>query len=192
METTPAAVQLTQSYESENLRLRPLREDDLGEAFLSWFQDEDLMRFYTNSRQQHSRESLWHNISQGAASGTSYTFAIEDRASGAVIGTIKLGPINHDHRIADLVVLLGDRRFHGRGLAVEAIRLGNALAFQEFDIRKLFGGMFETNQSSYKAYTRAGWVEEGRLKGHYLVNGQPVDRLLVACFNPAYFGGEQK
>ncbi|RZK53030.1 MAG: N-acetyltransferase [Hymenobacter sp.] len=190
METTPDAVQLTRPYESDNLRLRPLREADLDEAFLSWFQDEDLMRFYTNSRQQHTRQSLWHNISQGATAGTSYTFAIEDRASGTVIGTIKLGPINHDHRIADLVVLLGDRRFHGRGLAVEAIRLGNALAFQEFDIRKLFGGMFETNQSSYKAYTRAGWVEEGRLKGHYLVDGQPVDRLLVACFNPAYFGGE--
>lgn len=187
MATSSNAVQLTHAYESENLLLRPLQATDLDEHFLSWFQDEELMRFYTNSRQQHTRESLWHNISQGAAAGTSYTFAIVERASAACIGTIKVGPINHDHRIADLVVLIGDRRFHGRGLAVEAIRLGNALAFQEFDIRKLFGGMFETNQSSYKAYTRAGWVEEGRLKGHYLVDNQPVDRILVACFNPAYF-----
>ncbi|RTQ52237.1 N-acetyltransferase [Hymenobacter gummosus] len=187
METFPHTLQLRHAYESENLLLRPLQPTDLDEHFLSWFQDEDLMRFYTNSRQQHTRESLWQNISQGAAAGTSHTFAIVERAVGQCIGTIKLGPINHDHRISDLVVLIGDRRFHGRGLAVEAIRLGNALAFEEFDIRKLFGGMFETNQSSYKAYTRAGWVEEGRLKGHYLVDGQPVDRLLVACFNPRYF-----
>lgn len=180
-------VQLRHAYESEHLYLRPLRAADFDEAFLSWFQDEELMRFYTNSRQQHTRESLWQNISQGATAGTSYTFAIIDKESEACIGTIKVGPINRDHRISDLVVLIGDRRYHGRGLAIEAIRLGNALAFQEFDIRKLFGGMFETNQSSYKAYTRAGWVEEGRLKGHYLVDGQPVDRILVACFNPVYF-----
>jgi len=180
-------VPLSRSYASERLLLRSLKPSDIDETFLTWFQDEELMRFYTNSRQTHTRESLLHNINQGIEAGTSYVFAIIDQASGTCIGTIKLGPINHDHKISDLVVLIGDRRFHGRGLAVEAIRLGNKLAFGEFGIRKLFGGMFETNQSSFKAYTRAGWVEEGRLKGHYLVDNQPVDRILVACFNPAFF-----
>ncbi|TGE24849.1 N-acetyltransferase [Hymenobacter aquaticus] len=182
-----ALIQLSKPYASERLALRSLTPSDIDEAFLSWFQDEDLMRFYTNSRQTHTRESLLQNIEQGIASGTVYVFAIIDLESQRCIGTIKVGPINHDHKISDLVVLIGDRRFHGKGLAVEAIRLGNALAFGEFGIRKLFGGMFETNQSSFKAYTRAGWVEEGRLKGHYLVNNQPVDRILVACFNPVFF-----
>ncbi|SNR33172.1 MULTISPECIES: GNAT family N-acetyltransferase [Hymenobacter] len=180
-------IKLNRPYESEHLLLRSLRPTDVNEDFLSWFQDDGLMRFYTNSRQTHTRESLLGNIEQGIATGTTYVFAIVDKETQACIGTIKLGPINHDHKIADLVVLIGDRRFHGRGLAVEAIRLGNAIAFQEFNIRKLFGGMFETNQSSFKAYTRAGWVEEGRLKAHYLVDGHPVDRILVACFNPEVF-----
>ena len=187
MEAPADLVTLARPYECEHLRLRPLRLADFDAALLGWFQDEELMRFYTNSRQQHTRESLWQHIAQGAAAGTSFTFAIVERAGGQCIGTLKLGPINADHRIADLVVLLGDRRFHGRGLAVEAIRLGNAVAFEQFDIRKLFGGMFATNSSSIKAYTRAGWVEEGRLKGHYLVEDQAIDRVLVACFNPAYF-----
>jgi len=154
---------------------------------LTWFQDEELMRFYTNSHQTHTRESLLRNIQEGTAAGTTYVFAIIERESQAFIGTIKLGPINRDHLISDLVVLIGDRRFHGQGLAVEAIRLGNAIAFEEFGLRKLFGGMFATNISSYKAYLRAGWVEEGRLKDHYLVDNQPVDRILVACFNPVFF-----
>jgi ribosomal-protein-alanine N-acetyltransferase len=182
-----ALVHLTKSYLSERLLLRSLKPADIDEAFLSWFQDDDLMRFYTNSRQAHTRETLLHSIEQGIAAGNVYVFAIVDRESETCIGTIKVGPINHDHKISDLVVLIGDRRFHGKGLAIEAIQLGNAIAFEEFGIRKLFGGMFETNQNSYKAYTRAGWVEEGRLKGHYLVDNQPVDRILVACFNPAFF-----
>ncbi|UOQ51072.1 GNAT family N-acetyltransferase [Hymenobacter cellulosivorans] len=186
MEET-ALVHLSKSYTSERLLLRSLKPADIDDAFLSWFQDEDLMRFYTNSRQTHTRESLLQSIEQGIASGTVYVFAIIDRETDACIGTIKVGPINRDHKISDLVVLIGDRRFHGKGLAIEAIRLGNAIAFEEFGIRKLFGGMFETNQSSFKAYTRAGWVEEGRLKGHYLVDDKPVDRILVACFNPAFF-----
>ena len=182
-------INLSRPYISEHLLLRSLKSTDIDETFLSWFHDEPLMRFYTNSRQTYSRESLLSSIEQGIANATVYVFAIIELESQVCIGTIKLGPINHDHQISDLVVLIGDRRFHGRGLAIEAIRLGNAIAFEEFNIRKLFGGMFETNQSSLKAYTGTGWVEEGRLKGHYLVNGLPVDRILVACFNPRFFPG---
>jgi RimJ/RimL family protein N-acetyltransferase len=180
-------VYLSKPYLSERLQLRSLRASDIDAALLTWFQDEDLMRFYTNSRQTHTQESLLRNIQQGVTAGTSYVFAIIERESQACIGTIKLGPINRDHLISDLVVLIGDRRFHGQGLATEAIRLGNAIAFEEFGLRKLFGGMFATNLGSYKAYLRAGWVEEGRLTGHYLVDNQPVDRILVACFNPIFF-----
>ncbi len=184
-ELTP--VQLSRPYETDRILLRPLAESDFDEEFLNWFQDDELMRFYTNSKQQHSRETLLKSIRQGVATDTSYVFAIVERENGQCIGTIKVGPMNRDHLVSDLVVLIGDRRFHGKGLAVDAIRLGNALSFREFGIRKLFGGMYETNQSSHKAYLRAGWVEEGRLKGQYLVEGQPVDRILVACFNPEFF-----
>ena len=34
---------------------------------------------------------------------------------------------------------------------------------------------------------RKVWVVEGTLKGHYLVDGKPMDRILVACFNKRYF-----
>jgi hypothetical protein len=47
--------------------------------------------------------------------------------------------------------------------------------------------MYETNISSIKSYTKAGWVIEGRLSGHYLVDGNQIDRILVGCFNPKYF-----
>ncbi len=179
--------QLKNRYETDRIALRPLTSADVDDAFLSWFQDEALMRFYTNTRQQHSRATLLDNIRQGVESGTSYVLAIVERGADTCIGTIKVGPMNRDHLISDLVVLIGDRRFHGKGLAVEAIQLGNEVSFRDFGIRKLYGGMYETNQSSLRAYLRAGWVEEGRLKGQYLVDGQAVDRILVACFNPDFF-----
>ena len=43
-------VRLSRPYETDRILLRPLTEDDLNEAFLEWFQDDDLMRFYTNSK----------------------------------------------------------------------------------------------------------------------------------------------
>jgi RimJ/RimL family protein N-acetyltransferase len=68
--------------------------------------------------------------------------------------------------------------------------MGGEVAFREYGFRKLSGGIADGNVGSLKAYTRAGWVVEGRLKGHHLINGEPRDRILVSCFNPAFFPKE--
>lgn len=65
----------------------------------------------------------------------------------------------------------------------DAIRQGNEQAWG-LDIHKLSGSIMSGNIGSIKTYTKAGWVEEGRLKKHWLVNGEWFDDVWVACFNP--------
>lgn len=178
---------IDENLSSERLYLKKLSIDQIDDRFMTWFADENLMKYYTNSKKVITKESLVASIEEGEKAGNNYTYGIFYKENDSCIGTIKLGPINIPHKISDLVVLIGDNDYHGKGLAVEAIRLGNKLAFEKYDIRKLFGGMYENNIASIKAYTRAGWVEEGRLKGHYYENGKPLDRILVGCFNPKYF-----
>lgn len=173
------------------LELKKMDASEFNDEVMSWFRDEDLMRYYTNSKQTITREKILQHIADGEASGTSYTYGIYDTATNKPIGTIKLGPINTTHKISDLVVLIGDRSYHGKGLAIQAIQLGNALAFEHYGLRKLFGGMFASNIQSIKAYLRAGWVVEGIRKAHYLNNGVAEDRIEVACFNPALFTSEE-
>lgn len=174
-------------FKGERIFLRKIKESDLTDRVMEWFKDEELMKFYTNSRRIISKDLLIESIRKGEDKGDLFTFGIFSNESESLIGTIKLGPINFSHRISDLVILIGDRKYLGKGLACEAIQLGNSLAFQEFDIRKLYGGMYESNIPSIKAYTKAGWLIEGRLSGFYLFNDKNEDRILVACFNPKYF-----
>ena len=154
---------------------------------MSWFDDEDLMRFYTSSKNKITKEKLLTSIEEGKKNGNLFTYGIFTNDTFTLIGTIKLGPIHFIHRTSDLVALIGDRNYLGKGLSVDAIRLGNQLAFEKFDIRKLYSGMYESNIASIKAYTRAGWLIEGRLKGFYAVDNKNEDRILVGCFNPKYF-----
>ena|SRR2546428_13197945 len=174
-------------YASERIYLKEIDLADINDRVMAWFSDDELMKFYSNSQNKITKENLINSIKQGKENKNVFTFGIYDLNSNKLIGTMKLGPINHAQKISDMVALIGDRDFLGKGLAVEAIKAGNQLAFEEFDIRKLFGGMYESNIASIKAYTRAGWIIEGRLKGHYLVNGKNQDRILVGCFNPKYF-----
>ena len=44
--------------------------------------------------------------------------------------------------------------------------------------------MYADNIGSLRAYTRAGWHVEARLKQHCLFDGQPQDTILIGQFNP--------
>ena len=170
------------------LLLRELREDDIDDRYVGWFgQDDGHLTYYSSSGRTFQRETILRELREARNSQRTFFYAVVDTASGLVIGNVKIGPIEPIHRTSDLVVLIGDRAFLGKGLAKEAIEIGNEIAFDKHDIRKLFGGMFADHIASIKAYLAAGWVIEGTLKGHYLVDGKPMDRVLVACFNKRYF-----
>ena len=174
-------------YSSELLYVKEINEIELTDSIMMWFRDDSLIKYYTNSKKKITKKILIESIRQGKVTKKNYTFGIYYKKLNLLIGTIKLGPINHKHKISDLVVLIGNKDYHGRGLAQQAIKLGNLVAFDYFDLRKLFGGMYLNNIASIKAYTRSNWIVEGILKGHYLENDLPQDRILAACFNPKYF-----
>ncbi len=178
-------------YYGDRIYLNEIEKSDITDDVMKWFKDEELMKFYTSSKQTITREKLLDSIEEGKSKGNLFTFGIYTIEDNTLIGTIKLGPIHQVHRTSDLVILIGDRNYLGKGLAVEAIKVGNTLAFEEFDIRKLYGGMYESNIPSIKAYTRAGWLIEGRLKGFYWHDNKNEDRILVGCFNPKYFKPEE-
>ena len=176
--------------EGAELYIKKILVPEITERVMGWFNDGQLMKYYTNSKRKITKESLLNAIEEGEKKGNQYTFGIYYKENDVLIGTLKLGPINFNHKTSDLVALIGDRHYLGKGLSPKAISLGNILAFDYCDIRKLYGGMYESNIPSIKAYLRAGWLVEARLRGQYLVDGISEDRIEVACFNPKYFSKE--
>ncbi|MCM1531580.1 MAG: GNAT family N-acetyltransferase [Bacteroides sp.] len=175
----------------ERLYLKQLTENDITDDMMLWFENTELMRYYTNSGRKITKQELTHSIREGVETQTNYTFGIFVKDQHRIIGTVKLGPINKKHGISDLATLLGDADYHGKGYSSEAIELGTHIAFEKYGIRRLYGGMYASNIPSIKTYLRAGWIVEGRLKGYYLTEGKSEDRILVGCFNPACFSLEE-
>lgn len=175
----------------ERLYLKELKPEDVTDSMMEWFQDTELMRFYTNSGRKIEKAELCHSIQKGRDERSNYTLGIYLKAENRLIGTVKIGPINWKHRISDLATLIGDRNYLGKGFSTEAIALGGQLAFSVLDLRRLYGGMYWSNKASIKTYLKAGWIAEGVLKGFYWVDGKNEDRLLVGCYNPRYFSEEE-
>src|SRR5262249_53333005 len=108
--------------------------------------------------------------------------------SGLHIGNIKIGPIRWEHSISDMVTVIGDRAFWGKHLASEAIALAVNIAFKALDMRKLHASMYADNIGSLRAYTRAGWKVEARLRHQGVVEDRPNDVILISYFNDDYGG----
>ncbi|MBE0351607.1 GNAT family N-acetyltransferase [Pseudoalteromonas lipolytica] len=171
----------------KNIYLRPLIETDITETYLEYFKDDDVLLFLEVTNSELTRESVIAYIKNGVETKDYYMYAICLIENDQHIGNLKIGPIDRKQKISDLVTVIWNKSYWGKGLASEAIKLGNKLAFEKHNIRKLHGGMYSDNIGSIKAYTKAGWIIEATLQNHYILNGKLQDRVIVSCFNPSYF-----
>ena len=158
------------------LTLRPLREEDITERYLEWFRDPEVTR-YLDAHDITREDAIEHLRRSGQ-----YVFAIE--VDGVHIGNVKVGPLDQRHGLADLVTVIGDRDYWGKGYATEVVQQAMEIAWS-LGVRKLAAGIHGDNVGSLKAYLRAGFVAEGRLADHYMVDGKPQDRVCVSAWNPA-------
>jgi ribosomal-protein-alanine N-acetyltransferase len=169
------------------ITLSPVELTDLDDEYCSWYTNDDgHLNYFTGSGRTFSRDLLVKDLNDGIASKRWYYYLIRNE-EGRKIGNVKVGPFDLRNKTSDLVCLIGNRSYLGKGLASKAIALANQIAFDQHDIRRLQGGMYASNIASIKAYTKAGWFIEATMKGFYWVNTQSEDRICVACLNPRYF-----
>ncbi len=166
--------------------LRPLAESDFNARYVSWFRDPEVTRFI--EARNITREDAVDHLRRGEGGRRWRMYAICEMAGGCHVGNVKIGPIDREHGVSDLVTVIGERAVWGRGYARLAIALGIEIAFGEMNVRKLSASIDSRNIGSIKAYTAAGFAIEARLKDHFqAVEGEKIilsDKVYVAYFNP--------
>ena len=174
---------------SVNIKLKPLKDTDIDQQYISWYKNTDgHLDHFTGSGRVFTKELIISDYRKGLALQQWFYFLITNEMNQK-IGNVKIGPIDIANKTSDLVCLIGNRKFVGKGIAKFAIKAANQVAFEKFDIRRLQSGMYESNIRSIKAYTSAGWFVEAVMEGYYLADGRPENRICVACLNPKYFPG---
>jgi len=174
-------------YSLGEFTLAPLRAENIDEEYLSWFNNDDgHLDYFSGSGREFTKQVVVTDFHAGIESKRWFYYLITSEC-GDKIGNVKIGPIDHKNKTSDLVCLIGNRKYLGKGLASRVIAVANQIAFDEYAIRRLHGGMYASNIASIKAYTRAGWYVEATLKGYYLLDSKAEDRVCVACLNPDFF-----
>lgn len=166
--------------EGERISLGGVSPCDVGENYRRWMNDDQVTQYLESRFLSQSLADIKVFVNHVNKSSDSVLFAIAVKKDGLHIGNIKLGSIHWIHGVADVGIMIGEKAFWGQGLATEAIKLVVDYGFNMLNLRRLEAGCYSNNQASIRAFQKAGFVEEGRLRRRYFWKGEYVDRVCLA------------
>ena len=158
--------------EGKRIYLREVLVSDANEGsnYHKWMNDPEVMKFLESRFQSWSGEQLSNYVLSMQRNPVIVFLAICLRDVDKHIGNIKLGPINWIHRFADIALVI-DKPYWNKGYGTEAIQLLSDYAFNTLNLHKVVAGCYEENDGAIRAFKKAGFEEEGRLKEQYLFEG---------------------
>ncbi len=164
--------------------LRPLVDADAGERYLAWMNDPVTTQFLESRFTQWTRENLLEYVRRDARSDTVSSLAICLAESDRHVGNIRLSSIDRYHGHAALGLIIGETDCRARGIGTSAIRLACAYAFDTLGLRRITAGCYASNKASLRAFEKAGFAIEGRLRRRWRDGDMFVDGIIVGLMRP--------
>ncbi|MBI4769217.1 MAG: GNAT family N-acetyltransferase, partial [Chloroflexi bacterium] len=96
------------------------------------------------------------------------------------IGSCGLHRIQWRERSAELGISIGDRSYWGRGYGTDTVRTLVNHGFGTLNLNRIFLRVFAHNARAIRAYEKAGFQQEGRLREDHYFGGEYVDTLILS------------
>ena len=167
-------------WRTERVELFLLGPELVTERYVAWLCDPEVNRYLESRFLKHDMASTVAFVSKMREDPDVLMLGIRSLALGAHVGNIKLGPLDRNHGIGDIGLMIGERSAWGRGLATDAIATLVRIASQQLRLRKLTAGCYASNVGSELAFRKAGFHVEARRKKHFLLEGHAEDLVLMA------------
>ncbi|OWA34149.1 N-acetyltransferase [Saccharibacillus sp. O16] len=174
--------------ETPRLILREARPED-REGLFRLYADEEVMRYIPldpfESVEEADDEMSWH--ARIFREQTGLRWMIEDRESGAFVGTCGFLGLEREHNRMEIGYDL-TRAHWGRGLMPEAIRAVLDFGFGSLHANKIEARVDPDNAASIRLMEKLGFTLEGRLRQHEFEKGRYVDLLAYSILAQEHLG----
>ena len=167
----------------QRVRLRGVREDEVA-TLARWEMDAGrevtLMARVAPPSEAAAKERI---AKWSANEKDDLGFAIETLDDPPVlVGNIGMWGACPKDRCATIGIALG-REYIGRGYGTDAMRVIVGYGFREMGLHRIQLGVAPFNPAGIRAYEKAGFVEEGRLRESVLHDGRWYDEVLMSILD---------
>ena len=167
----------------ELIRLRGVRDDDLP-VLAAWEMDPGRLTTLSSWVVPPSEAAARERITRWSANDKdNLGFAIETLDDPPLlVGNVGLWGARPKDRCATIGIALG-RDYIGRGYGTDATRVIVAYGFREMGLHRIQLTVAPFNPAGIRAYEKAGFVEEGRLRESVLHDGRWYDEVLMSVLD---------
>jgi RimJ/RimL family protein N-acetyltransferase len=166
---------ITSPFEGSLIRLRAVEESDV-ERIHELFNTPEMQRTLAIDWVQPlaGTRGWWEGQRRNPSTEA---FTIEN-LEGELVGVCSLEGIDGRQRTAALGIWIG-QPFWDRGYGTDAVRTLCRFGFREMNLQRIHLMVYDINERGRRAYEKAGFKEEGRLRRDHFVDGRYVDTIVM-------------
>ena len=153
--------------------------------YLKWLRDYDvikslnLLSYIEKPVSKHELEDYYNTIKKD---DNVLFFALNNKENDKFIGTVKVSKIDLNLQMADIGIMIGEKKYWGHGFAQDILRPVCAYLFNQYNFRKLTCGMMAINPAMQKVFAKLGFKVEGVFRKTDYYEGKYMDHIFMGCF----------
>lgn len=156
--------------------LRRPQAGDLS-AVVRWYRDPEVARLTRYQTRQMTETEVERFFQTRVLALDALAYSIVELPTWRLIGFTTFSALDSDNGSVLFHITIGERDVWGRGLGTEATRLMLKHAFERLGLHRVGLTVFSYNTRAIRAYEKAGFRVEGRLRDAILRDGRHFDEV---------------
>ncbi len=165
---------------------RPLAED--LPAVVRWYRDPEIARLTRYQTHPMTSADIQRFFEQRLLAANTLAYSIVELLDGRLIGFTTFSGLDVDNGSVMFHITLGERDSWGHGLGTEATELMLEHAFERLGLHRVGLSVFSYNERAIRAYEKAGFRIEGRLRDAIVRDGLYHDEIQMGALATEWAG----
>jgi RimJ/RimL family protein N-acetyltransferase len=167
---------------------RPLPND--LPSVVRWYRDPEVARLTRYQTRQMTQAEVERFFDVRMLAPDALAYSIVELGSGRLIGFTTFSALDGDNGSVMFHITIGERDAWGRGLGTEATQLMLQLAFERLGLHRVGLAVFSYNTRAIRAYEKAGFRIEGRLREAIQRQGEFFDEVQMGILAEEWFAAQ--
>jgi RimJ/RimL family protein N-acetyltransferase len=160
------------SIQGDKVDLQPFSKDFISNNYLNWMNDKETTRFIDKAKDSTSLDDLNFFAESMIESDFDYFFAIIYKEKKHHIGNVRLGPIDFNLMKSNFGILIGDKSFHGCGVATEVLELIKHFSFNYLKLEQIHFPVVKEHAAAMRLYAKTKFTCLGEMQKTFDKNGK--------------------
>lgn len=152
----------------------------ISQKYIKWMNTKEIVEFTEQRFKKNTKKKIFEFVKEKENSKNEFLYGIfitEERKL-IHVGNIKIGPIDFEHKNAEIGYFVGEKSLQRKGIATSAIKEICKIAKKKFKLKKIIANVYSQNLSSKQVLLKNNFQLEGIQKKQFIHRKKRIDNLI--------------